>query len=409
MLVIKSHKILLKIIPKTEASFISWCGAARWAYNYGLERKIDNFEGFGKSLGAYTLMQEVVAIKKTAEYAWLNDIPKSIPRMALLQLERAYANFFRRVKSGDKEKKGFPRFKSKKRSRICFHLEPDAIAVNNNYVRIPKIGWLKMHQAIRFEGKLVGTVCISQTAGRWYASFSVRTEVPDPIEKQERDVVGLDVGIKHLAVLSDGRKFNNPKAFYHLEKLLARAQRQMARKRKGSKRWQKAKLRIQRIHKRIADLRANATHHASAYVASNYDGVATEDLNVRGMSQNHRLAKSVLDANMAELHRQLVYKMVWTNGEVRQVDRFFPSSKLCSVCDCINDNLTLADREWVCACGTYHDRDVNAAVNLAIKCFGRGLTATARGGMGVARPTDEARTSYEDRLKKSDLHGLTVI
>jgi putative transposase len=314
-------------------------------------------------------MQEIVTLKKTAEYDWLNDVPKSIPRIALLQLEEAYTNFFRRVKGGEKEK-GFPNFKSRKRGRMCFHLEPDAIAIDGNRVRIPKLGWIRMHQAIRFEGRIVGTVCISCTAGRWYASFNVETEIADPIEKQERVAVGVDVGIKYLAVLSDGKVFDNPKSFFRLERLLARAQRQMARKQKGSKRWQRAKLRMQRIHKRIADIRANATHHVTSYIAANYDGVAIEDLSVRGMSQNRHLAKAVLDANFAELQRQLTYKMFWAGGEVRKADRFFPSSRLCSVCGFINGELTLADREWVCiGCGTHHDRDRNAANNLVIQCF----------------------------------------
>jgi len=392
MLVTKAHKIQLEVSPEIEQLFVSWSGAARWSYNLGLGRKKDAFEKTGKSPGSYALMQEVVALKKTDEYAWLNDIPKSVPRMALMQLETAYANFFRRVKGGD-AKPGFPKFKSKKRSKkLSFHLEPDAIAIDGNQVRIPKIGWLKMHQAIRFDGKIVGTVCISCTAGRWYASFSVETGVADPIEKQEREAVGVDVGIKHLAVLSDGKTFDNPKSFYRLERLLARAQRQMARKQKGSKRWQKAKLRVQRIHKRIADLRANATHHVSAYVVANYDGVAIEDLNVSGMTQNHHLAKAVLDANMTELHRQLIYKMAWSGGEVRQVDRFFPSSRLCSVCGLINGELTLADREWTCECGAHHDRDRNAANNLAIKCFGPMVGGPRAWTARCSETPDEARS-----------------
>lgn len=390
MLVIKAHKIQLRTNPEIEQQFASWCGAARWSYNHGLGRKKEEFEKTGKSPGSYALMKEVVTLKRTDEYAWLNDVPKSVPRMALLQLETAYANFFRRVKGGD-EKPGFPRFKSKKRSKLSFHLEPDTIATDGNWVRIPKLSWIRMHQAIRFEGRVVGTVCISCTAGRWYASFSVETEVADPIEKQERVAVGVDVGIKHLAALSDGKMFENPKSFYRLERLLARAQRQMARKQKGSKRWQKARLRVQRIHKRIADLRANATHHVTAYVAANYDGVAIEDLNVRGMSQNRHLAKSVLDANFSELHRQLAYKLAWASGEIRQADRFFPSSRLCGTCGLVNSELTLADREWTCECGAHHDRDQNAANNLAIKCFGPmvGGPWTLRVN-GATRPPDEA-------------------
>ena len=393
----KAHKILLDVSPEIERLFVSWCGAARWSYNYGLGQKKEAFEKTGKSPGSYALMKAIVALKKTDEYAWLNDVPKSIPRMALLQLETAYANFFRRAKGGD-AKPGYPRFKSKKRSKLSFHLEPDAIAVDSNRVRIPKLGWVRMHQAIRFEGKGVGTVCISCTAGRWYASFSVETEIADLIENQEREAVGVDVGIKHLAVLSDGRVFDNPQSFYRLEGLLARAQRQMARKQKGSKRWQKANLRVQRIHKRMADLRANATHHVTSYVAAHYDGVAIEDLNVRGMSQNHHLAKSVLDANFGEVHRQLAYKMAWAGGEVRQVDRFFPSSRLCGVCGLINDELTLADREWTCECGAHHDRDQNAANNLAIKCFGPmvGGPWTLRVN-GAARP-QIGRASCRERV-----------
>jgi len=386
----KAHKILLDVSPETEHLFVSWCGAARWSYNYGLARKKETFEETGESPGSYALMKEVVALKKTDEYTWLNDVPKSVPRMALLQLETAYANFFRRVRSSD-AKPGFPRFKSKKRSKLSFHLEPDTVAINRNRARIPKVGWIRMHQAIRFEGKLVGTVCISCAAGRWYASFSVETEAANPIEKQERVAVGVDVGIKHLAVLSDGKTFDNPKSFYRLEKLLARAQRQMARKRKGSKHWQRARLRVQRIHKRIADLRANATHHVTAYVAAHYDGAAIEDLNVRGMSHNRHLAKAVLDANFTELHRQLIYKMTWAGGEIRQVDRFFPSSRLCGACGLVNSELTLADREWTCECGTHHDRDQNAANNLAIKCFGPMVGGPwALRVHGAVRPPDEA-------------------
>lgn len=355
-------------------------------------------------------MQEVVALKKTDEYVWLNEVPRSVPRLALLQLEQAYASFFRHLKDGS-EKPGFPKFKSRKRRRMCFHLEPDAIAVDGNKVRIPKIGWLRMHQNIRFEGRLVETVCLSQTAGKWYAGFSIETEVADPIESQEkaRAAVGLDVGVKTLATLSDGKKFDNPQAFYRLERLLARAQRQMARKQEGSQRWQKAKLRVQRIYKRIADLRANATHHVSAYVAKNYSGVAIEDLNVSGMSKNHRLAKSVLDANMAELHRQLAYKMAWAGGEVRQANRSFPSSKLCSVCGCLNDGLTLADREWTCECGAHHDRDLNAAINLAIKCFGPmvGGPWTLRVKRSEA-PVEASSVNFSHWSKKGDLLGLAI-
>ena len=389
MLVIKSHKILLETNQEHNKLFTSWCGAARWSYNYGLERKVALYQGQRQSTSAYTLMKEIVALKKTDEYAWLKNAPKSIPRMALLHLDNAYQHFFGRIKE-DKAKKGFPRWKSRKRSKLAFHLEPNTVALDGKRVHIPKLGWLKMYQAVRFIGNLKGSICISKRAGRWYASFPVETDIGE-VENQDKPVVGLDVGVKKLAVLSDGAGFENPKAFYRLERLLTRAQRQTVRKQKDSRRWERAKLRVERIHKRIADLRANATHRVSIYVARNYAGVALEDLNIAGMVQNRSLAKAVMDANFYELHRQLHYKMAWAGGEVRQVDRFFPSSKLCSICGLINDRLMLADREWTCDCGAHHNRDMNAAINLMNKCFGPGLGATARGRIGQEAP-GETRT-----------------
>ena len=403
MIVVKGHKILLETTEEHNQLFIRWCGIARWSYNYGLGQKKEAYEETRKSPGAYALMKEIVILKQSDEYAWLADAPKSIPRMALLQLETAYANFFRRVKE-EAEKKGFPKFKSKRTAKMAFHLEPDAIKVDGNRVRIPKPGWLRMHQGIRWDGKIVGSVRVSKTAGKWYISFNVKVEIDDPIENQERVAVGLDVGIRSLAVLSDGKKFDNPRAFYRLERLLARAQRQMTGKQRGSNGWKKARLRVQCIHKRIADSRANATHQVSSYVAANYDGVAIEDLNIRGMSKNHHLAKSILDANFAELHRQLTYKMAWAGGEVKQVDRFFPSSKLYSVCGLINDELVLADREWTCKCGSHHDRDQNAATNLATKCFDDpGVDGSCAWRVKCSEAPYEARTSFEGRTKKGVL------
>ena len=184
--------------------------------------------------------------------------------------------------------------------------------------------------------------------------------------------------------------FGNVRAFFHLKKLLARAQRQWSKKQKGSKRSEKAKLRVQRIFKRIADLRANATHHVSSYIAKNYSCAVIEDLNINGMAKNRHLSTAIMDANMAELHRQLKYKMEWNGGVVEQVGPRFPSSKLCSACGTKNEALTLKDREWTCEhCGAHHDRDLNAAINLALEGSGRRLAVTARGGPGAARPTNE--------------------
>lgn len=410
MLVVKSHKIQLLPNNVQKAKFISWCSVARWAYNFGLERRIEAYKATGKSPGAYALSKEVTVMKHST-HLWLCDAPKSIPRMALQQLDTAYANFFRRVKRGDKQK-GFPRFKSKRHSQKAFHLEPETVRLDSNQVRLPKLGWVRMCQSLRFDGKLVGTVAISEYAGKWYASFSVKVEVPDPVENQDR-AVGIDLGVKTLATTSDGCKFENPRHGKQLEALLARAQRQLARKKPGSKRRQKAKLRVQRIHKRIADRRTDAVHQATARICSQYNAVYLEDLNVSGMMRNHHLAKAVADASMREFRRQIEYKQEWRGGIVGLVDRWFPSSKLCSVCGCINDDLTLADRTWICDCGTVHDRDLNAAKNILARALQdhRGLPVAGRGGLGAVRPPVKRQQSVVNKTlmgEKNILHSLAI-
>jgi len=380
MFVNKGHRIQLLPNNRQETTFRQWAGTHRWAYNYGLQRKIEAYQETGKSPRAYSLMKDVVKLKQTEEYTWLKDVSHSVPRMALMQLDRAYANFFQRCKNGDK-KKGFPKWKSKNRSKMAFHLEPNTVSVSlgDKRIGLPKIGSVRMSKPLRFEGKPVGTVAISEQAGKWYVSLNVETEHV-PADNQGGEV-GIDLGVKTLATLSDGTAYENPKALRHYEKLLARAQRQLARKQKGSKRRGKAKLRVQRIHKRIADIRVNAVHQATNDIVKQYDFVGMEDLNVKGMVKNRRLAGAVSDASFGEFKRQMRYKLGWNGGQLVSVGRFFPSSKLCSVCGCINGGLTLADREWTCPdCGVLHHRDRNAAKNILTKAL---QTRTVQTGLRV--------------------------
>lgn len=415
MRVYKGHRIQLLPNNRQRTAFVRWGGAHRWAYNYGLARKIAAYEETGKSPGAYALMKEVVRLKGEPETAWLRDVPKSVPRMALLHLEDAYRRYFREKRDGTVDKRiaqlkaqgkwegrraklmkagrhgfqldpGFPRFKSKKRDPMVFHLEPETVRVNGRRVWIPRLGWVKMTKPLRFSGKLVSTVAVREQAGKWYISFNVEVDIPDAVETQD-DAVGVDLGVKALATLSDGTVFENPKAIRRLEGLLARAQRQLARKQKGSNRRKRARLRVARIQKRIADIRADATHKATRYLADRYGLVAMEDLHVSGMMKNHYLAKSVADANFGEFRRQASYKLAWAGGALHLVDRWFPSSKLCSACGCVNDKLTLADRVWACECGAIHDRDVNAAKNILAEALrarmvqtGLRVEATPQGG-----------------------------
>jgi putative transposase len=364
MRVHKGHKIQLSPNNKQSSKFKEWCGAHRWAYNFGLERKKKAYKETGKSLSAYSLMKEIVRLKQQPETAWLKDVPKSVPRVALLHLEGACKLFFRRVKESE-GKLGFPRFKSRKRSKKVFHLEPETVKVNGKRVWIPLLGWVRMTKPLRFSGKLVGTVAISEYAGKWYVSFNVEVTLPEPIESQDRQAVGVDLNVSELATCSDGTVFENPKALFHYEKLLKKAQRQLSRKEFGSKRWKRAKRRVQLIHKRIADIRGDATHKATSYIADRYNFVAMEDLSVHCMMKNHHIAKAIADANFYEFRRQVEYKLSWSGGKLILISRWFPSSKQCHICGGKNDKLTLKERIWRCdCCGTAHDRDLNAAKNI---------------------------------------------
>jgi putative transposase len=300
ILIHKSHKIQLLPNDTQKVEFVKYAGAHRFAYNFGLESKQTEYKNTNKTSGAYILATKIT-IMKYSTHTWLSGVPKSIPRLALQQLDFAYTNFFRRVKNKS-GKPGFPRFKSRKQDRLVFHLETGTIALDNNKVRIPKLGWVRMCQSLRFQGKLVGTVAISEQAGKWYASFTVEVETQNPCDNQVREV-GIDLGVKTLATTSDGCKFENPKHGQHLEKLLAQAQRQLARKEVGSKRRQKAKLRVQRIYKRIADKRNDTINQATSRICKKYNIVYLEDLNISGMMQNHHLAGAVADASMREFVR----------------------------------------------------------------------------------------------------------
>jgi putative transposase len=396
--VIRAHKILLQPNKVTVASFRRWAGAYRWTYNWALEQKKTAYEQDGKSLSKYDVQKLLTIEKHKPERAWLNDILRDTLVNAIWDMDQAYQNFFRRVKNGEREK-GFPKFKSRRTARRVFHVTACWVKLSDDRrsVRLPKLGWVRMTKPLRFDGKLVATVAISEEAGKWYASFTCEVEITDPLPRSDDPQVGIDVGIHTLMTLSDGRRYENPKATYHLAKLLARAQRQLSRREKGSNRWKRAKRRVQRIQKRIKDARVNAAHQATAQVAQTYGLVAMEDLNVKGMVKNRHLAKAVSDSNFYRLRQQLTYKTAWSGSELRLVDRWFPSSKLCSVCGCINEDLHLSDRRWICDCGAVHDRDLNAAKNILAAALRTAdeSAAAGRGGIGQWAPCEASSGRQE--------------
>ena len=370
MEIFRAYKVELDLNNKQRALLVQCAGAARWTYNWGLSRRIQEYEDTGKSSNAIEQNRQLNALKKT-EYPWLYNYSKSIPQLALQNLDKAYKNFFRRVKSGDKQK-GFPRLKSRKRGIGSFGFT-GSILVKNERIRLPRVGWLRLKEPgyIPTEGIHTLSATVSEKAGHWFVSILCRKEID--VSYAIGSPVGVDLGIKEMAVCSDGQRFENPKPLRRAQKELSRLQRRLARKERGSKNREKAKAKLAKAHCRIANIRKDSLHKAtSAIVAKTKpdnerpSAIVLEDLNVSGMMKNHKLARAISDVGFYEFRRQLEYKSKWCGSDIIIADRFFPSSKLCAACGLVNGELTLKDRTWTCECGTVHDRDLNAAINLSL-------------------------------------------
>lgn len=371
MKVRRSYKVELAPNKKQLGLFNQYAGAARFAYNWGLERRIAEYKGTGKSSSAIDQHKQIVALKHT-EFPWLKDISKCVPQEALRNLDKAFQNFFRRVKQGKKGRKvGFPKFKSRNSDRDSFKFNV-INKITETHISIPCIGLvrLKEHNYLPASNtRLEKSMVISRSVDRWFVCISFEEEVPDTVSTGES--IGIDLGIKEMAVCSDGRRFENPKSLRKNLKKLRRISKSHSRKKKGSKNREKAKRRLARLHYRISCIRKDAIHKATSVILARAKPesqrpscIVLEDLNVKGMVKNRCLAQAISDVGFYTFRRQIEYKAAWQGTKVIIADRFYASSKICSVCGLKNDMLSLSDRSWTCKCGAVHDRDLNAAKNL---------------------------------------------
>jgi putative transposase len=304
---------------------------------------------------------------------WMYEVSKCAPQEALRDLDRAYANFFRRVKNGEK-KVGFPKFKSKKRGRGSFRLT-GAIRVESDKIRLPRIGWLRLRQGDYIpsrRGVKIFSATVSERADRWFVSVAVEVEIS--VSQASGNPIGIDLGVNNMATCSDGRVFDNHKAIYRSERKLKRLQRQLSRRKKDSHNREKSRKKIAKLHFKIANQRCDAISKAtSALVAKNKTPdqrpktIVIEDLNLTAMLRNRRLSKAVANVGMHEFRRQLEYKSTWYGSKLLVANRFYPSSKRCSACGTIKEELPLDVRIYRCEnqeCLVVIDRDLNAARNL---------------------------------------------
>ena len=396
----RTHKIELDPTNKQANALSRAAGVSRFAYNWALARWEEQYEATLVDPSAprpsqYSLRRELNAIKRK-EFPWMLESTKCAPQEAIIDLGIAYKNFFR----GSAAR---PTFK-KRGTRDSFRLHTGQFSVSGKRVRVPNIGWIRMRESLRFESAKVKSVTISRRADKWFAS--ILCEMDQPVAKlAPSSRVGIDVGVREY-VMSDGTRHQVPRAFRAYEARLARAQRSFNRKQKGSANRKKAALKVARIHAQIADQRKDWLHKLTTSLANSHSEIVIEDLNVKGMLKNKRLAKSVSDASFYEFKRQLTYKTQDRGTSLVLADRWFPSSKLCSECGAKTKHLALSQREWTCdQCGTLHDRDLNAARNLAayeestavgstVDACGAGLTTGALGvkTLGVQSHHDEAGT-----------------
>ena len=341
-------------------------GAARMAWNWGLDQKKQALQNKEHLPSAIDLHRRLNELKQTT-FPWAYEVSKCSFQEALRNLDRAFNAFWKSRKGLRKGKRvGFPKFKAKKVGSGSFRLT-GAIRVFEDRIQLPRLGILRLKESgyLPQVGKILSAT-ISQKADRWFVSVQVEIEQPiyDGL-KDEHDVIGVDLGIKTLAICSDGQVFENPKPLRRGLKKIKRFSRNVSRKVKGSKNRRKATSRLSALHSRVANIRRDTLHKMTTTLAKTKRVIGIEDLNISGMMKNHCLAQAISDLGLFEWRRQLTYKAAWYGCKIVVADRFFPSSKTCADCGAVNFKLTLSDREWACMeCGVIHDRDFNASMNL---------------------------------------------
>jgi len=348
-----AHSIRLYPNEAQATFFRKACGCARVAYNYGLDEYQRQLKA-GSKPKVLEIKKQFNQDKKTL-YPWMSETNKDANQQPFANLQNAFNRFF-------KKQGRFPKFK-KKGVKDSFYISNDKFGVENNKFWIPKLGWVKGTEELRFKGKITSAT-VRRKADYWFVVVSVETEnTRTTCENQA--VVGVDLGIKTLATLSDGKVIESVSPLRKRLGKLKLLQRWLSRKVKGSSNRRKAIQRAAKVHYEIACLRKDVLDKLTTYLCENYQTICIEDLNVSGMVKNHKLALSISDAGFGEFRRQLEYKSVLHGNSLVFVDRWFPSSKTCSGCGAVKQTLLLSEREYVCEkCGIVIDRDLNAAINL---------------------------------------------
>jgi len=370
---ILAHRIALDPNRRQATALARAAGVARFSWNWALaewnrqyaEHRAD--PEVTPRPSELALRKRLAAIKRE-QFPWMLDSPATASSYAIRSLGDAWGNFF----AGHSQR---PRFKARGKAQDAFRADNGSngdgslggirLSPDGRRIKLGKLGWHRMREPLRFVGQAIEAT-VSRTADRWFVSLAVRFEETFPQTAPSGSVVGVDLGISAMATLSTGEKIAGPKALAKQLARLRRLSRRLSRKAKGSRNRRKAAAKVARFHARAASVRRDALHNTTTGIARRFETVCLETLNVRGMMANGRLARAIADVGMSEFSRQLAYKVKLRGGTVVRADKWFPSSKTCSCCGAMADKMPLNVRTWTCAhCGAEHDRDINAARNLA--------------------------------------------
>lgn len=355
MLVLKAYKTELDPNNVQRTLLGKHAGAARFAWNWALSRRIEEYKLTGKSSNAIEQHRQLNALKPV-DFPWMYEVSKCAPQEALRDLDKAFNNFFTK-------RTRHPRFKSRKRGLGGFRLT-GSIIIKTDRIKLPRTGWLRLKESgyLPVDAK-INSVTVRERAGRWFVSVQVEEQIA--VAENQGPAIGLDLGLKSFVVGSDGSSLDAPKPLLRSLRRLQRLSRRHSHKQKGSLNRRKAAKKLARLHYQISCQRSDFLHKITTDLTKTRSIIVVEDLNVAGMLKNRCLARSISDVSWSELVRQLEYKAVWHGSKLVKAGRFFPSTKTCSSCGLVKDEMLLSERAYRCVgCGLTLDRDMNAARNL---------------------------------------------